>query len=65
MESILFFAFLWIQAEQDLFIYNPTVSENIEYCTNISFDPNMIEKFNEQCDRDEVNNYILYVKKWY
>jgi len=65
MESILFFAFLGLPVEEDLFVYNPKVSENIEYCTNISFDPNMTEKFEQQCNREEVNSYILYVKRWY
>ena len=63
MEAILFFAFLGLPVEQDTFLYTNKVSENIEYCTNISFDPNMIEKFNEQCNREEVNNYIMSVKK--
>jgi len=65
MESILFFVFWGVPVEKDLFVYNPQVSENIEYCTNISFDPNMAEKFEKQCNREEVNNYILYVKRWY
>ena len=65
MEAILFFAFLGLQPDQDLYIYNNNVSENIEYCTNISFDPNMKEKFNKLCNRKEINNYQLYVKRWY
>lgn len=65
MEAILFFAFLGLPVEQDTFLYNSEVSENIEYCTNISFDPTMDEEFNEQCNREEVNNYQLYVKRWY
>jgi hypothetical protein len=63
MEAILFFAFLGLQPEQNLFIYKNNVSENIEYCTNISFDPNMVEEFDKECNREEVNNYQLYVKR--
>ncbi|MDQ7009662.1 MAG: hypothetical protein Q9M94_05215 [Candidatus Gracilibacteria bacterium] len=62
METILFFAFLGLPVEQDLFLYNSKTSENIEYCTNISFDPSMEEKFNLYCNREEVNNYIMNIK---
>ncbi len=63
MEVILFFAFLGLPVEQDAFLYSNNVSENIEYCTNISFDPNMGKEFEKQCNREEVNNYIISVKK--
>lgn len=65
MEAILFFAFLGLPVEQDTFVYKSNVAENIEYCTNISFDPNMTEIFNKECNRQQVNDYQLYVKRWY
>jgi len=65
MESIIFFAFLWLNPDQDNFLYKKTTSENIEYCTNISFDPRMKDIFNKSCNRDVVNDYILSVKNTY
>jgi hypothetical protein len=25
----------------------------------------MVEEFDKECNREEVNNYQLYVKRWY
>lgn len=62
MEWVLFFAVLGLPVSPDLFLYNFKIPENIEYCTNISFDPEMEDIFNKSCNRDQVNNYIMSVK---
>jgi len=63
METILFFAFLWQTANPDFFVYQKSTPENIEYCTNISFDPSMSEEFEKNCNREQVNAYIMSVKE--
>lgn len=37
-------------------------SENIDYCTNIMHNPNMVKEFYNSCNSDEVNTYIMMVK---
>ena len=63
MDFFLFFALANIAPQQDLYAYNSFVPENIEYCANIIHNPTMTDKFNEQCDLEITNKYIMSVKE--
>lgn len=39
-------------------------SENIEYCTNIMYDPSMEQEFYNNCNLEETNRYIMDVKTY-
>ena len=44
-------------------LQNVSFSENIDYCTNIMHNPTLEKEFYNNCNSDEVNMYIMLVKK--
>jgi hypothetical protein len=54
----------WISTNQ---IYvEDTYSENIEYCANIIYNPNLEQEFYANCNLEQVNSYIIDTKRnWY
>jgi len=63
MDFFLFFVLLQVPIENDFYVYNSYVPENIEFCANIIHNPSMSEKFNLECDLEQTNNYIMSVKE--
>jgi len=40
--------------------------ENIEYCANIMYNPNLEQEFYANCDLKQVNSYIMDTQRnWY
>lgn len=63
MDFFLFFAIANIVPQPDLYAFNSFIPENIEYCANIIHNPTMAETFNNECNLEITNNYIMSVKE--
>jgi hypothetical protein len=63
METISFFIYFGVLSN-DIKQENIKFSENIDYCSNIMFDPRKEDEFFGNCNLEEVNRYIMIVKEW-
>jgi len=61
MELLGFFLYFGFNSPK-IELQNISFSENIEYCTNIMYDPSLEQEFYKNCDISEVNEYIMLVK---
>ncbi len=56
----------WVSTNDLDFENKNSYPENIEYCVSIMYNPNLEKEFYKNCDLDQVNRYIMDVKRdWY
>jgi hypothetical protein len=56
---------LYYWFNEDLYLNQYIFPENIEYCANIMYNPELKKEFDNDCNLDLTNNYILLTKKNY
>ncbi len=64
MNLIIFISLLYNIPEQNYFVYQDSVPENIEYCVHLIHNPLKQEEFKKQwCSIETTNAYIMTVKQ--
>ena len=64
MNLIILISLLYNIPEENYFVYQDDIPENIEFCAHIIHNPLMQKKFIEQwCNIETTNAYIMSIKK--